>query len=81
MLDRILEIRDRVIDRIKNVGLVQGLEIGSGVAVILGAVLINFLSSDDLIASDIVEHYDNVIEVEDAVIENATDISEQDDTE
>ena len=73
MFDRILDIRDRVIDRVKNVGLVRGLEIGSGVAVIIGAVLINFLSGDDLIASDIVEHYDDVIEVEDAIVEDDND--------
>ena len=79
MLDKLLEIKDKVTDRIKNVGLVRGIEIGSGIAVILGAIAINFLD-DDLIATDIVENYDpDIIEADGVVIEDA--IESEDETE
>lgn len=72
MLDKILEFKDKAIDRIKNIGLVRGIEIGSGIAVILGAIAINFLSDDDLMATDIVENYDpDIIEVDDVVVEDS----------
>lgn len=77
MLDRILEIKDKVVDRIKNIGLVRGIEIGSGVAVILGAIAINFLADDDLMATDIIENYDtDIIETDGIVVE---DLIESDD--
>lgn len=78
MLDKILEIKDKAIDRIKNVGLVRGIEIGSGIAVILGAIAINFLADDDLMATDIVENYDpDIIEVDDIVVEDSTDSNDE----
>lgn len=73
MFDKVLEIKDTVINKAKNVSLVQGLEIFSGVAVLLGGICINFLSSDDLLADDILEKYDSPIEIEDAVIEDNHD--------
>lgn len=80
MLDRILEIKDKAVDRVKNIGLVRGLEIGSGIAVILGAITINFLADDDLVATDIVDNYDpDVIEAEGVVVEDPID--SEDDTE
>lgn len=78
MLDKILEIKDKVADRIKNVGLVRGIEIGSGVAVILGAIAINFLADDDLMATDIVENYDpDIIEADGVVVEDAIDSEDE----
>lgn len=78
MLDKILEIKDKAINRIKNLGLVRGIEIGSGVAVILGAIAINFLADDDLMATDIVENYDaDIIEVDEVVVEDSTDSEDE----
>lgn len=78
MLDRILEIKDKAIDRVKNIGLVRGLEIGSGIAVILGAIAINFLADDYLMATDIVENYDpDVIEAEGVVVEDSIDSDDE----
>ena len=78
MLDKILEIKDKAVDRAKNIGLVRGIEIGSGIAVILGAVAINFLADDDLMATDIVENYDpDVIEAEGVVVEDAIDSEDE----
>jgi len=78
MLDRVLEIKDKAVDRIKNVGLVRGIEIGSGIAVILGAIAINFLADDDLIATDIIENYDpDIIEVDSVVVEDSTDSDDE----
>ena len=78
MLDRILEIKDKVVDRIKNVGLVRGIEIGSGIAVILGAIAINFLADDDLMATDIVENYDpDIIETDCVVVEDSIDSDDE----
>ena len=78
MLDRILEIKDKAVDRAKNIGLVRGLEIGSGVAVILGAIAINFLADDDIMATDIVENYDpDVIEAEGVVVEDSIDSEDE----
>lgn len=77
MLNKILEIKDKVADRIKNVGLVRGIEIGSGIAVILGAIAINFLD-DDLMATDIVENYDSdIIEANGVVVEDALDSEDE----
>ena len=70
MFDKILEIKDEVISRVKKIGLVKGLEIGSGVAAILGLILIAGFSGDDILASDIVEEYENTIDIKDAVIED-----------
>ena len=78
MLDKILDIKDKAVDRVKNIGLVRGLEIGSGVAVILGAIAINFLADDDLMATDIVENYDpDVIEAEGVVVEDSIDSEDE----
>ena len=73
MFDKVLEIKDAVVNKAKNVGLVQGLEIFSGVTLLLGGICINFLSSDELLADDILEKYDSPIEIEDAVIEDKHD--------
>lgn len=78
MLDKILEIKDKTVDRIKTVGLVRGIEIGSGIAVILGAIAINFLADDDLMATDIIENYDpDVIEADSIVVENSIDSEDE----
>lgn len=73
MFDKILEIKDKAVDRAKNIGLVRAIEIGSGIAVILGAFAINFLADDDLMATDIIENYDpDIIEADGVVIEDST---------
>lgn len=73
MFDKLVDIKDMAVDRLKNLGLVRVIELGSGVAILMGAVLINFLTGDELMATDIVNNYEDVIEVEDAVVEDATD--------
>ena len=74
MQDKVLAIKDEVINRVKNVGLVRGIEIASGIAVALGAILINFLSEDELIATDIIENYEpNDAEIDDGVEEAPTE--------
>ena len=78
MFDKILDIKDKAVDRVKNIGLVRGLEIGSGIAVVLGAIAINFLADDDLMATDIVENYDpDVIEAEGVVVEDSIDSDDE----
>lgn len=74
MQDELLAIKDEVIDRVKNVSLVRGIEIASGIAVALGAILINFLSEDELVATDIIESYEpNDVEIDYEVEEASTD--------
>lgn len=74
MQDKLLAIKDEVIDRVKNVSLVRGIEIASGIAVALGAILINFLSEDELVATDIIESYEpNDVEIDYEVEEASTD--------
>lgn len=74
MFDRLMEIKDKVIDRVKNIGLVRGIEISSGIAVILGAIAINFLADDELVATDIIENYDpDVIEADGTMVEDEND--------
>ena len=71
MFDKILEIKDEVVSRVKKIGLVKGLEIASGIAAIAGLVLIAGFSGDDILASDVIEEYESTIDVDDAVIEDA----------
>lgn len=78
MLDKILEIKDKAVDRVKNIGLVRGLEIGSGIAVFLGAIAINFLTDDDLMAANIIEDYDpDIIEADGVVVEDPLDSEDE----
>lgn len=56
-MDKLLKVKNDISDRIKNIGLIRGLQIGSGIAVLAGAVLINLLAGDDLVATDILDSY------------------------
>ena len=73
MFDKILEIRDTTVHRIKNIGLIKGLEIGSGLAVLAGAIILNFLVEDDLAANDILDDYNDMINAEGVVVEDVVD--------
>lgn len=69
MFDKLIGIKDETINRIKNVGLVRGIEIASGAAVLFGAILVNLLSGED-----ITENYEpEIIDVNDAVVEDTVD--------
>ncbi len=69
MLDRRLNIKDKLLN--KNIDTTRKLEIGSGIAVILGAVFINFLS-DDISSTDYTEDYEPIVD------DTNVDISKED---
>lgn len=71
MFDKLLDIKDRAVKKIQNIGLVRTLEIGSGVAALIGLIFVAASSGDNTLASEIVENYDDSIEIEDAVIEDS----------
>lgn len=77
MLERIAEIKDKVVNNVKTLGIVRIMEIGSGVAVLFGAILIRLSSDNELMATDILENYDSEpIETDSIVVDNETDSEE-----
>ena len=78
MIEKLADIKDKAVDRIKNIGLIRGLEIGSGIAFLLGAVFVNFLADDELAATDILENYESTINVDDVTVEDVVDDTDDD---
>lgn len=78
MLDRILEFKDKTIDRIKSLEFIQKIEIGSGLLGIIGLGLLALSIDDELVANDIIEKYESdIIETDAEVIDtDSDDISE-----
>lgn len=77
MLERIAEIKDKVINNVKNLGIVRIVEIGSSVAVLFGAILLRLSSDNELMATDILENYDSEpIETDSIVVDDETDSEE-----
>ena len=59
MFDNFINMKNKLIDRVKNVSLIRALQIGSGAAVIIGTILINLVADNDIIASDVLDKYEN----------------------
>lgn len=58
MFTKIKEIKDTVVTSLKNVTITRWLELGAGVALVIGGILIKAVSDEDISEMKIVENYD-----------------------